>query len=141
MGEALAGRALSSYVLDANVLVANSLAADAWSHYDRHRCVSPCLAQSEALNALREAVWRGELDAAEGRAAVGRLAACPVEFRRITSLESVWGTSERLGWAKTYDAEYIALATELSCALVTLDGRLHRGAAHLVEIVSPAELG
>ena len=43
-------------------------------------------------------------------------------------------------WAKTYDAEYLALARLLRCRLLTLDGRLRRRAASVVEIVGPTEL-
>ncbi len=45
-----------------------------------------------------------------------------------------------LGWAKTYDAEYVALARPLGCRLVPLDGRLHRGARRLGIVVAPHEL-
>jgi hypothetical protein len=34
----------------------------------------------------------------------------------------------KLGWAKTYDADYPALAQRLGCLLVTLDMKLRRGA-------------
>jgi len=45
-----------------------------------------------------------------------------------------------MGWAKTYDAEYVALARLLSCRLVTLDARLRRGADRLGFVVAPQEL-
>jgi len=45
-----------------------------------------------------------------------------------------------LGWAKTYDAEYLAVAQALGCALLTVDARLMRGAGHIVEIVGPEAL-
>jgi len=48
--------------------------------------------------------------------------------------------AESLGWAKTYDAEYVALAWLLEIPLVTLDARLSRGAARLAKVVSPADL-
>jgi predicted nucleic acid-binding protein len=35
------------------------------------------------------------------------------------------------GGARTYDAEYVALARILGCRLVTVDGRLRRGADRL----------
>lgn len=51
-----------------------------------------------------------------------------------------WQIAEDFGWAKTYDAEYVALAKELDCRLVTFDGRLRRGANRLGFVVTPAEL-
>jgi len=54
--------------------------------------------------------------------------------------EEAWRVADELGWAKTYDAEYLALARLLRCRLLTLDGRLRRRAASLVEIVGPTEL-
>lgn len=45
-----------------------------------------------------------------------------------------------LGWGRTYDAEYVALAKLLDCRLVTLDMPLRRGADRLGFVVTPAEL-
>ena len=46
----------------------------------------------------------------------------------------------RLGWARTYDAEYVALANLLECRLVTTDGRLWRAVGHLVQVIGPTEV-
>ena len=54
--------------------------------------------------------------------------------------EMAWGLAVELGWAKTYDAEYLALASLLGCRVVTLDRRLRRGADRLGLVVSPEEL-
>jgi predicted nucleic acid-binding protein len=53
---------------------------------------------------------------------------------------TAYGIATDLGWAKTYDAEYIGLARLLGCRLVTLDARLARGAGRIAEIVAPTEL-
>lgn len=55
------------------------------------------------------------------------------------SLEA-WRIAGEFGWAKTYDAEYLALAHLLDCRLVTLDARLRRGADRLGFVVTPLEL-
>ncbi|MGH9115142.1 MAG: hypothetical protein ACRDWW_04860 [Acidimicrobiales bacterium] len=51
-----------------------------------------------------------------------------------------WRLAEELGWAKTYGAEYVALARLLRCRLVTLDRRLRRGTERLGFVVGPGEL-
>lgn len=53
---------------------------------------------------------------------------------------AAWEVAEEFGWAKTYDAEYVALAKRNDCRLVTVDGRLRRGAERLGFVVTPAEL-
>lgn len=55
-------------------------------------------------------------------------------------MERTWAIAARHAWAKTYDAEYIALAAAHDIALLTIDQRLQRGVAGLVAIVTPTEL-
>lgn len=45
-----------------------------------------------------------------------------------------------MGWAKTYDAQYVALARLLDCKLVTLDERLIRGIERLDVAIRPRDL-
>ena len=45
-----------------------------------------------------------------------------------------------MGWARTYDAEYLALASLLRCRLVTTDLRRRRGTDRLGSVVTPKEL-
>jgi predicted nucleic acid-binding protein len=54
--------------------------------------------------------------------------------------DEAWRIADELGWAKTYDAEYVALAGLLGCRVVTLDGRLRRRAEQLGFVVTPADL-
>ncbi len=46
--------------------------------------------------------------------------------------------ADALGWAKTYDAEYLALAALLRCRLVTVDEALIRGTTHLGYVIRPS---
>lgn len=107
----------------------------------RFTLVAPPLMWSEAVSALRSAVYRRELNGEAAGEAIGRLA--NVEIKRTipaTLYPEAWAIAEQLGWAKTYDAEYIALARILNCRVITRDARLKRGADGLVPIVGPDEL-
>lgn len=96
---------------------------------------------SEAIAVLHESQWRGDVSpplAIETRA---RILIAPVRAHiGIVSLVDAWQISDQLGWAKTYDAEYVALARRLGCRLLTLDNRLRRGAGHLVESIGLSDL-
>lgn len=136
----LSSRALT-LVVDASVAVTASLAADGFSALPDGDLVAPALLWSEARSALHELVWRGEITRADGEAAHDVLERGPVrrvEHERLGG--EAWRVAEELGWAKTYDAEYVALARLLSCRVVTLDARLLRGADRLGLVVSVAEL-
>lgn len=102
--------------------------------------VAPALMWSEATSTLHATVWRREVSskhALEMREALDR---APVDRREPRRLRAeAWRIADELGWAKTYDAEYVALASLLDCRLVTLDARLHRGARRLGLVISPSE--
>ena len=127
-------------VVDASVAVAASR-VDHGFRALRGELVAPPLMWSEARSVLHRAVWSGALPRAQGEAALGRLEGCPV--RRLTPARlgrEAWRIADELGWAKTYDAEYVSLASLLGCRLVTLDSRLRRAADRLGFVVSPTEL-
>jgi predicted nucleic acid-binding protein len=103
--------------------------------------VAPPFMWAEARSSLHEAVWRGELTAETGRVAHENLERAPIRAQPHPRLGGeAWRIADELGWAKTYDAEYLALASLLACRFVTLDGRLRRGSDRLGFVVSPTEL-
>ncbi len=107
---------------------------------DDELCAPP-LMWSEARSSLHERVWRRELAEAHAGRARARLDAADVKRRTHPRLaDEAWRIADDLGWAKTYDAEYVALASLLGCRLVTVDGRLRRGADRLGYVVGPTEL-
>jgi predicted nucleic acid-binding protein len=128
-------------VVDASVGVPACLAAVGFDILPDSDLVAPALLWSEARSALHELAWRGEINAADGDAALDALERCPVrrvEHERLGA--EAWRVADELGWAKTYDAEYVALARLLACRVVTLDARLRRGADRLGLVVSVSEL-
>jgi predicted nucleic acid-binding protein len=90
---------------------------------------------------LHEALWRGADSSDLTEATRDRLFAGPISRNEPPKLYTeAWHVAEELGWAKTYDAEYVALARLLDCRLLTVDRRLHRGAGRLVEVIGPSDL-
>ena len=128
-------------VLDASAAVDAALVPHRLERLARLSPVAPALLWSEAMSTLRELVWRERLSVADAQAALDRLLDAKIERRAPRRLyEDAAALARELGWAKTYDAEYVALAQMLGCRLVTLDGRLRRSAGRFVEIVGPTEL-
>jgi predicted nucleic acid-binding protein len=128
-------------VLDASVTIAACAAVDGFDEFGDHALVAPPLMWSEARSALHELSWRGEIAPEDAEATRARLERCPVDRRSPRRLgDEAWRVADELGWAKTYDAEYVALAELLDCRVVTVDSRLRRGAARLGLVVLPSEL-
>jgi predicted nucleic acid-binding protein len=108
-----------------------------------HELVAPCLLWSEVPSAINEMAFRGEISRALADRAIERFLAGKLHVgeRRHTELTiTAVGIARELGWAKTYDAEYLALARLLDTRVVTLDLRLRRGAERLGLVVTPDEL-
>jgi predicted nucleic acid-binding protein len=128
-------------VVDATVALSASGARDGFSELDDEELVAPPLMWSEALSVLHELRWRGEITNEDADTTRARLERCPVTRRSPRRLaREAWRVADELGWAKTYDAEYVALARLLGCRVVTLDARFHRGADRLGLVVAPHEL-
>jgi predicted nucleic acid-binding protein len=128
-------------VLDASAAVQACLAADGFDLFGHERLIAPALLWSEVSSALHEMRWRKEISTGLADIAFTRLLAAPVSPRSSKRLRrEAWGVAEALGWMKTYDAEYVALARTTRCRLFTVDARLRRGAGHVVSIIGPGEL-
>jgi predicted nucleic acid-binding protein len=96
---------------------------------------------SEASSVLHELRWRKEISGELATIALDRLGAAEVSPRRPKGLiEEAWRVADRLGWAKTYDAEYLALARLLKCRLLTTDMKLKAAGSGLVNVIGPADL-
>jgi predicted nucleic acid-binding protein len=96
---------------------------------------------SEALSVVHELRWRREISEELTSKALARVLTSPVKRRAPHQLSrEAWRIADELGWARTYDAEYVALARSMRCRLLTLDDRLRRGAGRLVETIGPDQL-
>jgi len=96
---------------------------------------------SEASSVLHELRWRREISNELATIALKRLTTIDVSPRRPKGLiEEAWRIADRLGWAKAYDAEYVALAGLLNCRLVTTDAKLKAASSGLVSVIGPADL-
>jgi predicted nucleic acid-binding protein len=128
-------------VIDASAalyLVASEPGIESFTTFE---LVSPALLWSEVTSVLNEMRWRGELSAPLAQAAFDRLLASSIDRHAGQDLyRDAREVAKTLGWAKTYDAEYVALARTLEADLLSRDDRLRRGAGRLVTVVTPDEL-
>jgi predicted nucleic acid-binding protein len=128
-------------VLDASLVIPDCAAGRGFDYLHDDELVAPPLMWAEARSGLHEAAWREDIDRVAAESAHERLRVAPVEAREPRQLGiEAWRIADELGWARTYDAEYVALASILGCRLVTLDGRMWLGTRRLGFVVSTAEL-
>lgn len=127
-------------VIDASVALAACGVDDGFDELGQE-LIAPPLLWSEAVSVLHELVWRGEVDEQDASFTLDRLDGAPIARRSPARLaREAWRIADELGWAKTYDAEYLALARLVGSRVVTLDARLRRGADRLGLVVGPTEL-
>lgn len=128
-------------VVDASVVLVACAQDDGFDGFAGEELVAPPLMWSEFLSSLHQGVWRADRSEAEARADLRALRDAPIRSRSMRGLrDEAWRIAGDMGWAKTYDAEYVALARLLGCRLVTLDARLRRGAARLGFVIGLDEL-
>jgi len=128
-------------VVDAAVVITVCLSEVGLKSFGREKLVAPHLMWSEASSVMHELRWRKEISGELAAIALDRLGAADVSPRRPRGLiEEAWRIADRLGWAKTCDAEYLALARLLKCRLLTTDARLKASGSAVVEVIGPADL-
>lgn len=126
---------MTRFVVDTSAIL--HLAAEGIEVADTHELLAPTLLRSQALSALHEAVHRGDLSDDTARDHLAHIRRTKIRFLGDAVLRKVaWEVADELGWASTYDAEYIALTKLQADALVTLDPELARRAAQLVTMAS-----
>jgi predicted nucleic acid-binding protein len=137
----VSSRALTVLVIDASVALAAASVANGFKVFGKEELVAPPLLWSEARSVLHETAWRREISKQQAHRTLEALDGSPIKTRWHEKLGlTSWRVADEMGWAKTYDAEYVGLAQLLGCRLVTLDARLRRGADRLGLVVALDEL-
>ena len=103
----------------------------------KHKLLAPTLLRSQTLSDLHEAVQRGEIAAEVARNHLARIGRMPIRLLGDAVLRRrAWELADRLGWAQTYNAEYVALTQLQADAFITLDKELARSVKGIVETAS-----
>jgi predicted nucleic acid-binding protein len=130
---------MTRFVVDARVVI--HLASGRSDVSGAHQLLAPTLLRSQVLSQLHEAVHRGEIAADVGRDLLARTGQIKIRYLGDAVLRRrAWDLAETLGWASTYDAEYVALTQLQGDALVTLDPALARLAGEVVHVASIDDL-
>ena len=98
---------MTRFVVGASAVI--HLASETIDIAGGHELLAPTLLRSQALSTLHEAVHRGEMTADAGRDRLGRIGQMKIRYLGDAVLRRrAWDLAEKLGWASTYDAEYVA---------------------------------
>ena len=121
--------------------VALCLAQDQAAISAEHALLAPTLLRSQVLSMLYQAVQRGELTKTVADERLSYLRGLRLRLLGDRVLQSVaWRIAADLGWADTFDAEYLALTQLQADAFVTLDRRLARAVKGIVAVATIDEL-
>ena len=130
---------MTRYVVDATVVI--HLVREGIEVAAGHELVAPTLIRSQVLSSLHESVALGDLTAKAGLAQLQAAWRVPVRLLGDAVLRRrAWDLATTLGWAGTYEAEYLALTQLQGDAFVTLDKELARAAAGVVTVATIEEL-
>ena len=126
---------MTRFVVDCGVVL--QLATEGIDVPAEHELLAPTLLRSQTLSTLREAVHGGEIQPDVALDRLTRIWALPIRLLGDAVLRRrAWNLAEQLGWAETYDAEYVALTQLQADAFVTLDEELARSVAGIVATAS-----
>jgi predicted nucleic acid-binding protein len=126
---------MTRFVVDASAVL--HLASAGAEVPGAHKLLAPTLLRSQTLSALHEAVQRGEVPADVARDRLARIGRMPIRLLGDGVLRRrAWEIADQLGWASTYNAEYIALTQLQADAFITLDEDLARSVEGIVATAS-----
>jgi predicted nucleic acid-binding protein len=130
---------MSRYVIGPDVAIA--LARERAVVRHEHQLLAPTLIRSQVLARLYGAVQAGEVSRRDARTCLDHLRGLRLRLLGDRVLQrTAWAVAAGLGWADTFDAEYVALTQLQADAFVTLDDDLARAVAHLVTVAPLTEL-
>ena len=122
---------MTRFVVDCGVVL--RLASEGIEVGAEHELLAPTLLRSQTLSVLHEAVHAGELQPDVALDRLSRIWAMQIRLLGDAVLRRrAFRVAEQLGWAETYDAEYVALTQLQADAFVTLDAKLARQVAGIV---------
>jgi predicted nucleic acid-binding protein len=126
---------MTRFVVDASAVI--HLASAGIEVRGEHKLLAPTLLRSQTLSTLHEAVQRGEIPADVARDHLARIGRMPIRLLGDGVLRRrAWDLANQLGWASTYNAEYVALTQLQADAFVTLDADLARSVEGIVATAS-----
>jgi predicted nucleic acid-binding protein len=126
---------MTRFVVDASAVL--ELAKMGAAIPAEQQLLAPTLLRSQVLSVLHEAVQRGEIPADVARERLAWINKLPIRLLGDGVLRRrAWEIADRLGWASTYDAEYVALTQLQADALITLDAELARSIEGIVTTAS-----
>lgn len=126
---------MTRFVVDSGTVI--RIAAENIEVSGAHELLAPTLLRSQVLSALHEAVARGDVEAEVARERLARIGRMPIRLLGDAVLrQRAWVLADRLVWASTYDAEYVALTQLQADALITEDAALARNVAGIVATAS-----
>ena len=130
---------MNRFVVDCGVVL--HLAGEGIEVPAEHKLLAPALVRSQALSALHEAVHGGEIAPDVALDRLARISAMPIRLLGDAVLRRrAWDLAEQLGWAETYEAEYIALTQLQADAFVTLNAKLALRVEGIVRTATLEEL-
>ena len=130
---------MTRFVVDCGVVL--RLASEGIEVRAEHELLAPTLLRSQTLSAMHEAVHAGEIPPNVALDRLTRIWAMPIRLLGDAVLRRrAFDLAEQLGWAETYDAEYLALTQLQADAFVTLDAELARSVEGIVATASIDEL-
>ena len=121
-------------VIDSGVLIASVLeetdtaqadALLAWIRSESLTMAAPTLLRYELTATLRKLAHRGSIAASDGERLLKQLLEMPIDLMIDAALiERAYALATEHGLPSAYDAQYLAVAERLDCALWTFDKRL-----------------